>query len=781
MKLVAGTTALVLLLGTTLALLAHSYLVAGLEQQLEMRAILLANQTARLAAVPVLTEQQIDLDLILAEMFEQRDVVYIFVEDADRQVIGHTFAKGDEAGGFPSDLLGVNPLQPGSGSSVLRLADGTDYIVDATVPIMDGDVGFVHLGMSGRSVVDSARHLSSVLVLVTVLTVFIGGILMAGFAILTTRPISELTGAALAVAKGSLRRKVAVQSRDEVGQLGVAWNAMVEELHRTDATHTATAAILKLSLDGASLDDILRRTLDYVVLLPWARFSGNARVSLIEEGVLVSTMVRGDPRQPEQCSRVPLGKCVCGSTAADGKFRFVSSSRDPEAVAGVDHWQYCVPIAYGEDILGVLQVDVPPDSAYDPREEDFLGGVADTLAGIVARRRSETENVALQQQLAHAMKVEAIGRLAGGVAHDFNNLLTSIVIFTRFVKDDLATDHPRQDDLAEVLRAADSAARLTNELLAFSRQRVIEPEVIELNECTLGLVKMLRRVVGETIDVSVTVSEPVYVLLDSAQLDQVLVNLAVNARDAMPSGGVLHVEVRSAYKDSSSGLPAGEYAEVAVTDTGVGIAPDIFEQVLEPFFTTKGERGTGLGLATCRNVAQRAKGDVTIESEVGHGTTVTFILPRVDAPQRSDELPADVANPSRRGVVLIVEDQPSVLRAMEQTLRNAGYETLQARTAEDGLDLALRLTVPPDLLVTDVVLPGLSGIELAKELRTRLAGLSVVFVSGYMSEEQTADIVTGARTAFVQKPFEPAQLVEAAHRVLSSMLGAEIAPNEWTH
>ncbi|MCG8425179.1 MAG: response regulator [Proteobacteria bacterium] len=429
----------------------------------------------------------------------------------------------------------------------------------------------------------------------------------------------------------------------------------------------------------------------------------------------------------------------------------------------------------------------------------------------LALRDAQSKLEESREQLVEAQKMEAIGRLAGGVAHDFNNLLTSMISFTRFVYDDLAAGDPRREDLAEVLRATESASQLTHQLLSFARRHPFEPRRIEVNESLTNIDRVLRRTLGETIElVLVRSTRPLHVMCDPGRFDQLIINLAVNARDAMPGGGTLTVEVgrmpqpgmRSGVhtersdraadhsmgpEPSSMGRDragAGEYARITVGDSGVGIAPQDLPHIFEPFFSTKGEQGTGLGLATCYGIVKQAGGDIRVRSEVGLGTRFEVMMPiateSADSADSAGLAPAgSIARTSRaeapllsllaRGqTALIVEDQPAILRTVSRILARVGFTVIEARTAEEALSLAEEIGTDLALLATDVVLPGLSGVELSQRLRKRLPRLRVLLTSGYMRDELTPSMRTDPAMAFLPKPFSPAELLSQVRQLLGS-------------
>jgi PAS domain S-box-containing protein len=395
----------------------------------------------------------------------------------------------------------------------------------------------------------------------------------------------------------------------------------------------------------------------------------------------------------------------------------------------------------------------------------FLSDVTERESAQQELARTAGQLEASRRAADHAQKFESLGRLAGGVAHDFNNLLTSIISFSRFVMDDLAPNDPRRSDLVEVLRAADSASKLTSQLLAFSRKRPVEPRCIDLNAAVASLGQLLGRVVGERIRLEINANvKNANVLIDPGQLDQVLMNLAVNAKDAMPEGGALSIMVEKRELHSHSMLPPGEYVALSVRDTGLGMNADVRRQVFEPFFTTKGEQGTGLGLATCYGIVRQAGGNIEVESERGQGACFTVLLKLVEQQQTKPVESSSGAVPRHalvNGLALVVEDQAAIRRTMARSLKELGLQVLEAGSAEEALSLVEDLNAQVDLLVTDVVLPGLTGVKLAEQLRARCPKLRVVVSSGYLGMESESNNIAMQvpGTTFLPKPFTGRQLM----------------------
>ena len=385
-----------------------------------------------------------------------------------------------------------------------------------------------------------------------------------------------------------------------------------------------------------------------------------------------------------------------------------------------------------------------------------ISGVCSIATDVTERRRSEHERVELEHRLAQAQRLESVGQLAGGVAHDFNNLLSVILSCVNFAEQELEEDSPVRDDVLEIGRAADRAAALTRQLLMFSRREVVTPEVLDVGALVRDLESLLGRSLGERVELELRCDDDLPpVLADRSRLEQVLVNLAVNARDAMPEGGALEIVVRR----------AGAGVEVSVADEGTGMSPDVLDHAFEPFFTTKGPgEGTGLGLATVHGIVTDSGGTVDLDSSPS-GTVVRFTLPGVsEAVPPPPERVAEQAPVTTPATVLVVEDQDPVRRQAVRILAAQGYDV---REAAGGAE-ALAAWQPVDVLLTDVVMPGMSGHELAERASELTPGLHIVFMSGHTEDVVVLEGARDREIAFVQKPFTRDSLLRTVAEALAA-------------
>jgi two-component system, cell cycle sensor histidine kinase and response regulator CckA len=371
-----------------------------------------------------------------------------------------------------------------------------------------------------------------------------------------------------------------------------------------------------------------------------------------------------------------------------------------------------------------------------------------------------TDRLQLEAQLRQAQKMEAIGQLAGGVAHDFNNLLTVIAGYCGILLDRLPPDDPLRSDVRAIADAGHRAASLTQRLLAFSRRAVLTPKVIDVNSVVRETEHILRRLIGEDILLTVAlVPGGGLIKVDPGHLGQVLINLAVNARDALPAGGGLtirteRVDLGAAVTISGQDMPAGHYVRLVVSDTGHGMAPDVRSRIFEPFFTTKAVgKGTGLGLAVVHGFVKQSGGYIEVDSEEGKGSTFSISLPIIEESQViAPALPADVGARGEE-TILLVEDEEAVRHLLARGLRNYGFTVMTASDGAEALRLVHDRRPHIDLLATDVVMPNMSGRDLADRLRRERAGLKVLFMSGYTDDTLLRHGVYEAREAFLQKPF----------------------------
>jgi PAS domain S-box-containing protein len=585
----------------------------------------------------------------------------------------------------------------------------------------------------------------------------IGGALL--FSRRLTRPMRNLAAVASDVAGGQWTRRVPIDGPAEARMTAEAFNHMTAALtHWRDEAEARAEEVrtayerFRAVTDSAS--DAIISTDGSGNIVFWSKraqvvFGYEEREAL---GAPFASLV------PER------HRAMCAAEIAR------QSASDPDAHRSARTIELC----------GVRRdrVEVPMEmsiSTWKAGQEIFHTGI---IRDITDRKQAEAALKQREEQLRQAQKMEAIGRLAGGVAHDFNNLLTAILGYTHLLQAEMPPDHPLRADLDEIEQAGNSAASLTRELLAFSRKQVLQPVVLDINAVVVDTEKLLRRLVGEDIEVVLSLAPDLaHVRADRSQIEQIIMNLAVNARDAMPTGGRLTIGTAGTALDGApirKGMPPirGRQVLLRVSDTGHGMSPDLLRHIFEPFFTTKEVgKGTGLGLATVYGTVKQSGGYIWVDSEVGKGTTFHICLPAIDA-ATTDEPGEDTLMPAIKGseTVLLVEDNEAVRGLARETLVRAGYEVLVAGNGVEGLRVATEHLSKISLVVTDVVMPVMGGPELVSRLRELRRDLKIVLMSGYSDDPDLRGNRPDLAAAFVQKPFTPAQLARVVRETIDGSI-----------
>jgi PAS domain S-box-containing protein len=557
-----------------------------------------------------------------------------------------------------------------------------------------------------------------------------------------TQPLSELSLAATQIADGEYSRRVVVSRGDEIGSVGSAFNTMaakVEEVYRS----------LKQNHDHTQFALAAARTGVWQIDLQTERVTWSDTMAPLF-GI---TPDRAPTTRKEFLSLIQTDDRAAGPS--DGMTRAVANREDYRVEFrvtwpdGSAHW-----------------LDVRARALYDDDGKPTL------LLGVAI---DVSEQKRLEEQLGQARKMEAVGQLAGGIAHDFNNLLTAILGFGSLIKNRFPADDLTHGDIVEVLKAGESASSLTRQLLAFSRRQVMRPEVVSLNDVVQSTEKMLRRLIAENIQLTTRLQRDLDVVsVDASQLEQVLVNLVVNARDAMPDGGVLTLETSNvhldeAYTHDHADVTPGNYVRITVSDTGSGMTLETQRRLFEPFFTTKPHGvGTGLGLATVYGIVKQSGGHIYVYSELNRGSAFKIYLPSAgpSSPHR-DASTAESRVVRGSETILLVEDNEHARKLARRVLVDAGYRVLVASSGEEAIALFEGKTEPIDLVLTDVIMPGITGPELAHWLSERLPSVKVLFASGYSDEAIVRHGVLEPGTSFVQKPYTPVTLTRQVRDALS--------------
>ena len=560
------------------------------------------------------------------------------------------------------------------------------------------------------------------------------------------------------------------------------------ELHRKDAILESVSVAAERFLEGGTLEGVADGVLQTLGRATTVDSVGLWEISAGERGGYTATLVHawndgldgadrpGDskplPAESDRMTELRAGRVAHGTVS-----ELSPEERKPLEDAGI-RTVALVPVIVREELWGILRfAHHTREASWSALEIDALRAAGAILGAAIQRRADEATLRERDQELLRVQKMEAIGRLAGGIAHDFNNLLTAIGGNASFVAEQLADRLEIHADVEEIRNAADRGGRLTKQLLAFSRQQVVEERVLDPGKAASQIEPMLTRLIGEHIRLKTRLADDRYLTyMDPSQLEQILMNLVLNARDALEDGGEIHIEVDGVTVDhrhaplGPDGPEPGAYTRIQVRDTGIGMDATTRERVFEPFFTTKApDRGTGLGLSTVYGIVQRAGGHVELESEPGRGTTVVILLPaaegKVDAVEEERESRARV---SVTGTVLVVEDETAVRAVAVRSLEKRGFTVYQAEDGRAAMKMLAENGIRPiDVLLSDVVMPEVGGLELATWLRSRYPEMKVILTSGYTQDELVQTEIDDRKMAFIAKPYTPAQLVSKVSAVLS--------------
>ena len=552
-----------------------------------------------------------------------------------------------------------------------------------------------------------------------------------------------------------------------------------EEASNEKARLAALAADVGIvQTQGDKMAEILQRSVEFMVRHLDAAFARiwtlNAQQDTLELQASAGMYTHLDGAH----SRVPVGKLKIGRIAQERKPHLTNDVLhdpwigDPEWARRESMVAFAgYPLMVGDDIVGVMAM-----FARRPLGQFTLDGlrtVADTIALGIRRKQAEKTQSGLEDQLRQAQKMEAIGQLAGGVAHDFNNLLSVILGYGNLLQSSPGHSDADRKGLEQICKAAERAGGLTRQLLAFSRKQVLVPEVFDLRDSVQDIAKMLGRLIGEDVELSLSFArEACRVRADRGQIDQVIANLAVNSRDAMPQGGKLTIEVRhadftEAMVHDRARIEPGPYVLLAVTDTGVGMNAETRSHAFEPFFTTKGPgEGTGLGLATVYGIVKQSDGFIWLYSEPGQGTTFKIYLPRTES-EAGAVVPVQGGSlPGGSETILLVEDDEALRGLAQLILEERGYRVLAASGGEEAERLAAGWEGPIHLLLSDVIMPGMNGREVADRLCPRRPEMRTIFMSGYTGDAVLRRGIVAEDADFIQKPFTPTILAVKVRQVL---------------
>lgn len=629
-----------------------------------------------------------------------------------------------------------------------------------------------------------------------------------------TRPLRALSAGAVQIGQGNLSHRIEAYGDDEISKLAEAFNQMAGSLSGNQAqmVEADRAAALRILAE----DNVLK--LKRLTQMGLIVASATAIEDLLEEcpsalrrvaSADVSAVVLIEPDSPIFGLDDALGKAryPIAALADDERLEWLFSDprladlrkthpeKFPASDGDPDGFSHVIGMSMLGDTGQITGAAIIANRArsqpFSEQDSELMQIIAVYISASVEKlrqaeslQRSEIRAVQAlsdleraQDQLVQSQKMESVGRLAGGIAHDFNNLLTPIMGYAQISAMTMPPEHQQvRTDLREIENLAVQGANLTRQLLAFSRRQIIRPTVVDLNTLVQDMERLLRRVIGEDIQLAThTPDRPCNVRVDPSQVDQVVMNLVVNARDAMPDGGRVVLEITNVTPDSefyrrNPDAETGEYVRLSVADTGEGIPEEVKPHVFEPFYTTKAEgEGTGLGLATCYGIVKQSGGQIELVSELGRGTTFTIYLPRVASEETVEPSREERSSGIPRGseTILLVEDEEAVRELAARVLTDQGYTVLKASNGAEALRIAEAGSVSDiDLLLTDVIMPVMGGREIADRLTSMRPDLKVLFTSGYTDDTIARQGVLRPGTAFTHKPFSPSELARKVREVL---------------
>jgi len=705
-----------------------------------------SKSAAAVAAYSLVSGDSLGMDhIVFKGKSSNNDVEYMAIVDKKMRILAHSDIK--KRGEVLKEAEGRTLKNNGEGTVVREIPFSKDKIFEMYTPILFKGklLGGVLVGVN-KSVLLNAQSFARkriFWVCAPILLVALIGVI--GISILITRSIQELASGVEELEQGKWGRSLRVYSRDELGKLTESFNKMSRTIMEQQ-------------------EEVSKYTRQLQTLSENAPFG---MVMIAKDGTFEYINPKFRELVGYDLNDIPNGKTWFRKAYPDPTYRHHVISTWINDLEGLKSGEkrprtFTVTCKGGtEKIINFIPVQL---------ETENLIACED----ITELKRAEEEKAVLQEQLRQSQKVEAVGCLAGGIAHDFNNLLTVIKGYSQLSSIELKEGDPLRGNIDEIQNAADRAANLTRQLLAFSRRQVMEMKILDLNTLLRDLEKMLRRVIGEDIEMVIQLAEDLgRVRADVGQIEQVIMNLAVNGRDAMPNGGKLtietaNVELDEFYARSHVDVKPGHYVMFSVSDTGVGMTPEVRERIFEPFFTTKEKgKGTGLGLSTSYGIVKQSEGDIWVYSVQGKGTTFKIYLPRVNEPL--EEIRKEVLKeelPRGNETILIVEDEEEVRKLAGKILERQGYRILEASQGDDALRISERHGGPIDLILVDVIMPGMSCSELAKHLKSPHPKMKVLYMSGYTDNAIVRHGVLEKGVNYIQKPFTMEGLARKVREVL---------------
>jgi PAS domain S-box-containing protein len=723
------------------------------------RAQSIAAMTAHTVSAPLFFEDTTDIGAAFQSALRNDDVRYLVVTNEGRRTV-----RAENA--FAADVARFREAGQGSVSP-----DGSLYRARAEVRNGDRLIGLVFVGLSLDQLHADVQRARFHVAMVS-LAVFVIGVLGV-FALTTflTHPLRRIVRTVDRVSAGDLSQRTEVSSADEIGYLGRSFDTMVARLEAAYGALQSANRDLERRVGDRTHE--LRREIEERARAEVALRESEQRFRAMFESAAVGMALLG-----------PDGRVLAANPALYSMLGRAPDELRGRAAANFVHPDDAPCLRALEDLCTGGRDGFQLEARYQRADGSALWGR--TVASAIRQQdgalqfglvmiEDVTDRRELGERLRQSQKLEAVGRLAGGIAHDFNNLLTTI----KGLAEMLLAEHgavPRLgDDLQEILKAGDRATALTGQLLAFSRRQVVQPQVLDPNASIRDMAAMLERLIGSDISLTLDLADDIHsVRADPGQVGQIIMNLAVNARDAMPRGGSLTLETRNLLLSAAEATRVGareegHYVQVVVRDTGHGMDEEIRERIFEPFFTTKEQgRGTGLGLATVYGIMQQSGGGIAVDTAPDAGTTFTLYFPSLGRFVPPEARAPEAGAGGGSDTILVVEDEDAVRSLVGRILRKAGYTVLESSNGEEALDAFRENQDQIQAVVTDVIMPRMSGPELARKLADLVPDLPILYMSGYTQDEVLDVGLSREGTAFIQKPMSPVTLTRKIRELLDS-------------
>ncbi|MDR3579761.1 MAG: ATP-binding protein [Oryzomonas sp.] len=796
-------------MGIVLTVFVQSVVSNKLSHEFRKLGIAFAEQMASANANAILTGDFRSIKLNIVDMKREHSdsLEYIFIIDRNKKLIAHTFANS-----FPIDLITANNLANGSTLSIQPIIAGGKRIDDIAIPSLGNGFGEVHIGMKSEVIRSDVHNITYRITAVILCVLFVCFLVAIIFSLRISNSISALAQAAHKMEGGDLTFCLEAKDRDEIGTLYKAFADMCKGIReREERLHEQAAKledeVAERQQAQESLEEQTAQLEEEVAERQQTQESLEEQTAQLEQEIADREQTEGQLRTLSQRLQLATSSAQLGvwdlnireNTMVwdDRMFEMYGITREAFPSC-VDAWMNGLHPDDRERAIAEFQAVLSGDQEYntvfrvlhpdgtvkyikahglvkmgsDGTSERMIGIDADITDTI----KAEEDKDKLEAQLQQAQKMESVGRLAGGIAHDFNNLLTVILGRSELALRKVEATDPLADCLIEIQKAAERSAGLTRQLLAFARKQTIMPKILDLNDAVSGMLKIMQRLIGENIQLAWLPAKNLWkVYFDPSQVDQILANLCVNARDAIADVGKISIETGNITFDetfctNNIGYVPGEYVLFAVSDNGCGMDKETVAHIFEPFYTTKDAgQGTGLGLSTVYGVVKQNNGFINCYSEPGLGTTFNIYLPRyMGQPEKHLHRDRDIVPKSRGETLLLVDDNPSIVDTATKMLEALNYTVLTAVTPDEALQVAKEHTGGIHLLVTDLIMPKMNGRDLARKILSTCPDMKLLFMSGYTADIITQESVLEEGVYFIQKPFSLSSIADKVREALNS-------------